>query len=171
MLTKNIEDQEIIERIIRSCDTCYVGTIDNEGNPYVVPMNFGYDGENIILHSGPEGRLVEFVKKHPNICVTFKSSHEMIFQNENVACSYRMKGESVICRGTVRFEEDLEKKKQYLDVMMKQYVPERSFEYSAPSLRNVLVWIVDVYDYSSRAFGVRHPYSKKYSADDELYSK
>ena len=171
MLTKNIEDQELIDKIIQSCDTCYLGVIDDDGNPYVVPMNFGYDGEQIILHSGPEGGLLDFVEKRPNVCVTFNSAHQLIAQHESVACSYRMKGESVICRGKVRFEEDLDKKKELLDVMMNQYVKGKSFDYSVPALRNVKVWIVDVYDCSSRAFGVRHPYSKKYNAEDELYSK
>ena len=171
MLTKNIENQELVDNIIQSCDICYVGVIDNDGNPYVVPMNFGYNGDNIILHSGPEGGLVEYVKERPNICVTFNSSNELIYQHESVACSYRMKGESVICRGKVRFEDDLEKKKEYLDTMMRKYTTDKVFDYSLPALRNVVVWLVDVESCTSKAFGVRHPNSRKYKPGDELYSK
>lgn len=169
MLTKNIEEQKIIDDIIKSCKTCFLGVVDDKGYPYVVPMNFGYDGKKLILHSGDEGGLLEAVKNNPYVCATFNGDNELIYQNEEVACSYRMKGNSVICRGTVTFEEDLEKKREYLNILMKQYVVDRQFNYSLPALKNVVVWVLNIEELSSRAFGVRHPYSQKYSAEDEMY--
>ena len=41
MKTVIIEDKQRIESIILHCDACFVGITDLEGNPYVVPMNFG----------------------------------------------------------------------------------------------------------------------------------
>ena len=55
MKTFIIEDKQRIESIILHCDVCFVGIVDMEGNPYVVPMNFGYEDGIIYLHSGPEG--------------------------------------------------------------------------------------------------------------------
>ena len=43
MKTFIIEDKQRIESIILHCDACFVGITDLEGNPYVVPMNFGYE--------------------------------------------------------------------------------------------------------------------------------
>ena len=59
MKTFIIEDKQRIESIILHCDVCFVGIVDMEGNPYVVPMNFGYEDGIIYLHSGPEGSKVE----------------------------------------------------------------------------------------------------------------
>ena len=42
MKTFIIEDKQRIESIILHCDACFVGITDFEGNPYVVPMKFGY---------------------------------------------------------------------------------------------------------------------------------
>ena len=42
MKTVIIEDQQRVEEIISRCDICFVGITDQEGNPYVIPMNFGY---------------------------------------------------------------------------------------------------------------------------------
>ena len=42
MKTIVIEDKQRIESIILQADACFVGITDLEGNPYVVPMNFGY---------------------------------------------------------------------------------------------------------------------------------
>ena len=50
MKTFIIEDKQRIESIILHCDACFVGITDLEGNPYVVPMNFGY--ENGIIYVG-----------------------------------------------------------------------------------------------------------------------
>ena len=61
MKTFIIEDKQRIESIILHCDVCFVGIVDMEGNPYVVPMNFGYEDGIIYLHSGPEGSKVEML--------------------------------------------------------------------------------------------------------------
>ena len=42
MKTVIIENKEQVEEIISRCDICFVGITDLEGNPYVIPMNFGY---------------------------------------------------------------------------------------------------------------------------------
>ena len=62
MKTVIIEDKQRIESIILHCDACFVGITDLEGNPYVVPMNFGYENGIIYLHSGPEGSKWEMSK-------------------------------------------------------------------------------------------------------------
>lgn len=53
MKTVIIENKEQVEEIISRCDICFVGITDLEGNPYVIPMNFGYQDGVIYLHSGP----------------------------------------------------------------------------------------------------------------------
>ena len=62
MKTVIIEDKQRIESIILHCDACFVGITDLEGNPYVVPMNFGYENGTIYLHSGPEGSKLEMLR-------------------------------------------------------------------------------------------------------------
>ncbi len=55
MKTITITDRTQIEDIIRKCPYCTVGMTDEEGNPYVVPMNFAWENDTVYLHSGPEG--------------------------------------------------------------------------------------------------------------------
>ena len=73
MKTFIIEDKQRIESIILHCDVCFVGIVDMEGNPYVVPMNFGYEDGIIYLHSGPEGSKVEMLEHNNNVCITLVS--------------------------------------------------------------------------------------------------
>jgi len=39
---REVTDVDLIEEMLGIFDTCHVGMIDDDGYPYVVPMNFGY---------------------------------------------------------------------------------------------------------------------------------
>ena len=136
MKTIIIEDKERVEEIISRCEICYVGITDLEGDPYVIPMNFGYQDGVIYLHSGPTGSSIDMLNKNNKVCITFSIDHELVFQHPQVACSYRMKAKSVICRGKVGFIEDLDEKRQALDIIMKHYI-DREFIYSDPAVEMI----------------------------------
>ena len=154
MKTVIIENKEQVEEIISRCDICFVGITDLEGNPYVIPMNFGYQDGVIYLHSGPEGGKVAMAERHPRICITFCEGHELVYMHRQVACSYSMKSRSVMCHGNVRFIEDMDEKRRILDIIMQQYTSDE-FKYSEPAVRNVKVWEVKVEKMSCRSFGLR----------------
>lgn len=161
MITINLEERHLIEEIISKNTYCNVAMIDEEGLPYVVPMNFGYKDEVVYLHSAQEGSHIKALNKNPNVCITFCAEPALTYQNVEVACSYRMKGSSVMCRGKVVFEENFDEKVKALDIIMKQYT-DRTFTYSVPAVNNVCVWKVEVEQISSKIFGVPHPNSRKY---------
>jgi len=161
MVTITIEEREFIEKTIQECKECFVGMVDMEGLPYVVPMNFGYKDDVIYLHSAPEGSSINFLENNPNVCITFCTESELTHQNQEVACSYRVRGSSVICRGKVVFIEDYEEKIKALNVLMAQYT-ELPFQYSTPSVVNVKVWKVEIEQVSARIFGVPYKESHQY---------
>jgi nitroimidazol reductase NimA-like FMN-containing flavoprotein (pyridoxamine 5'-phosphate oxidase superfamily) len=71
MRTYPLEKEEHIEKVIRACRLCYVGMADENGRPYVLPMNFGYEEGMIYLHSAQEGRSISILEKNPQVCITF----------------------------------------------------------------------------------------------------
>lgn len=154
MKTVIIEDKQRLESIILHCDTCFVGMIDLEGNPYVIPMNFGYENGNLYLHSGPEGGKIKMLERNNNVCITFSLGHKLVYQHEKMACSYSMRSESAMCRGKVLFIEDLEEKRRALDIIMRHYT-NSDFTYSDPAVRNVKVWQVSVEQMTGKVFGLR----------------
>ena len=154
MKTITITDPAKIEEIIRKCPYCSVGITDLEGNPYVVPMNFAYQDGIIYLHSGPHGSKLKMLMHNPRVCITFCEGHELVYQHEKIACSYSMKSRSVMCRGDVRFIEDMEEKRQVLDCIMKQYT-DNECGYADPSVLNVAIWEVKVEKMSCKSFGLR----------------
>ena len=139
-------DKELIEATIRKCDICYVGLADTDGTPYVLP---------IYLHSAQEGRSSSILERNPRVCITFSTDHVLVFQHPEVACSYRMRAKSVICWGKVRFEEDFDKKKEALDIIMEQY-SDKNFRYSDPAVKNVKIWVVGMEEVACKEFGAPH---------------
>jgi hypothetical protein len=52
---RQITDRARIEDILRRCRFCRLGLVC-EGEPYVVPLCFGYDGQAVYLHMAVEGK-------------------------------------------------------------------------------------------------------------------
>ncbi len=162
MRTVDIHNNEEITAIIKSCKTCFVGMADENGQPYVLPMNFGYGNGEIILHSAPSGRMIDILHQNPKVCVTFLQGEELCWMHEHMACSYRVKSKSILVEGTVRFVTDYEEKEQYLHRMMKQY-SDRTFKFNSPAVKNVAIMVVKADNLSAKEFGAppKTPWVKK----------
>jgi len=138
---KKIEITELseIELIINSSDVCTLSLIDN-GKPYCVPMNFGYNDGIIYFHGAPFGRKIDALNINPDVCVSFYSGEELNVRHENVACSYSMRYKSVLAHGKIVFVDNPDEKSRILNIVMKQYSGRDDFKYSKPALENVNVF-------------------------------
>lgn len=148
-------DKETIEEVINQSEVCYVGVVTPSSKPYVIPMNFGYQNGVIYLHSAPAGNVITYLESNPEICITFSINHALAFQHPQVACSYRMKSKSVLATGRVQFVEEMEKKREALDIIMGQY-SDKKFVYGDPAVKNVKIWKVQVEEFSCKEFGAPH---------------
>jgi len=160
MRTYNIEKKDEIEEVIRACKTCYLAmSVDDK--PYVLPMNFALDGEVVILHSAPKGRMWESIQKNPNVCINWTLGEELAWQDVQVGCSYRVKSSSVLAEGVAEVVEDYGEKVTCMELLMAQY-SDRNFRFSEPSIVNVGVIRVRVSRFSARRFGAKAvtPWSK-----------
>lgn len=144
--------QPEIEAIIRKCQFCYIGMVDQQGLPYVLPFNFGYEDGFLYFHSAPDGKKIDILKNNPEVCVAFSADCELRFVNEEVACSYGMKYKSVLAYGKIEFVTDTDSRIKVLDVIMRTYSP-REFKYSPPSLRTICCWKMKVDRFEGRVLG------------------
>lgn len=155
MRSQSFSDRQAIDDIIRKCEVCNVGMVDEQNMPYVLPFNFGYDGEFLYLHSDPAGRKVEVLKNNPKVCISFSTDHELFHRDDHVACSYGMRYRSVLLYGTVETVEDDEGKINALNLIMKHYTGTDDFKYNAPAVRNVKVFRVYIQRLDGRSYGFR----------------
>lgn len=154
MRTIFLEDQTDIDEIIKGCRTCFLGLCGENNQPYVVPMNFGYADGVIYLHSGPEGRKWDLMTKNPKACVTFCLGDELAYQDEHVACSWRMKSKSVIAEGRLEFIDDFDQKLEVMHILMGQY-SDKKFKFNAPAIQNVGVFKLNIEKIQGKSFGTK----------------
>ena len=152
MRAKLITLQRDIDEIINKCQVCYVGMVDENNFPYVVPFNFGYRDGIIYLHAAREGMKMNALRKNPPVCIVFSADHKLHSQSEQVACSYSMHYRSVQAFGEVEFIDDRDQKIEILNIIMANYI-EREFSYNEPSLREVSTYKVNVKRFSGKIFG------------------
>lgn len=141
-----------ITDIIKKCLFCHVAMVDQNGLPYVLPFNFGYDEGVIYLHSSRQGKKIEILKNNNNVCVAFSIDHLLRFQNEGVACSYTMKYRSVLASGKVEFIEDPDQKMIAMNFIMKKYT-QKEFQFNPPSIKEVCCWKVKIERIEGRVYG------------------
>lgn len=153
MRTLFIEDRNEIDEVIRACKTCYVAMSDGDV-PYILPMNFGYDGSHIILHSAQHGRMWETIRKNPKVCINWTLGEELAWQDVRVGCSYRVKSKSVIVEGTAGIIDDYDEKVRHLEETMRQY-SDREFKFSKPSVVNVGIIKVRIDKITGKEFGAK----------------
>lgn len=154
MRTSFVTDHFEITKIIQECDVCFIGLVEKDNTPYVIPMSFGYDGNTLYLHSGPEGRHIDILKSNNKICVSFCSERKLRFQHPDIACSYSMESKSVVCKGIVSFieDDDLNAKKEALNIIMQNYTT-NTFQYSQAALKNVKIWKIQIEEITAKLFG------------------
>lgn len=115
---REIKDRKIIDGIIMRCRVCRLAMCDGD-MPYVVPLNFGYDGSFLYFHAALEGRKIDIIRKNNKVCFEFDILHEIATAKQ--ACKWGAKYESVIGTGTVDILDSLESKQKALELIMRQY--------------------------------------------------
>lgn len=155
-----ITNQTEIEQIITSCPTCVVSMCDKDGNPYAVPMNFGYKDGVLYFHSAQEGQKIECLRQNSSVCVTFvPAKQDLVYHNVEMPCSYSMHSKSAVAFGNVEFVEDIAEKEAIFQVFMAHY-SDRAFKFGIPALNHVKVWKMVVKSLTAKEFGLRQrPYS------------
>jgi uncharacterized protein len=153
MKSREITTPSAMEEIIAKCGYCSMAMVDKNNEPYVLPMNFGYDEGVVYLHSAPGGKKVDILRNNKRVCLAFSADHLLRHQNEDVACSYSMKYRSVLVYGKVEFIDDPDEKRKALNILMKQYTGRGDFDYNDPAIMNVLVYKVVAEKMEGRAFG------------------
>jgi hypothetical protein len=115
---REIKDRNLIDDIIRRCQVCRLAMC-YDGQPYIVPLNFGYDGHFLYFHAALEGRKIDIIKNNNRVGFEFDILNEIVRAEK--ACDWGAQYESVIGSGTAEIVDDVETKKIALEWIMRQY--------------------------------------------------
>ncbi len=147
---KEIKDRKTIEWILKKALFCKIA-LSRDNKPYIIPMNFGFKSNSLYLHSAPEGKKIEILKKNPQICFEVDIKTEIVTSNN--PCNWGMRFYSVIGFGKACIIRDNEGKRKALDVIMDKYTGGKSFEYSEDDFNQLIIIKVEITDLTGKKSG------------------
>lgn len=136
---RQIKDVAEMNKIINASRVCWVA-MARKNNPYIVPMNFGFKDQCIYLHSVGEGLKIDILKEFPRVCIAFGQNIELL--PASIVCESDMKYQSVLVFGEAEIITDEDKKKEALNVIVKQYYKNKTkdeVKYSNKSFKEVVI--------------------------------
>ena len=147
---REITDETMIRDILDRAQVIHLGLSD-EGQPYVVPMNYGYvleDGKlTFYLHGALEGYKYEVMEKNPRISFSIECDVKPF--EGRVACQYGTVYSSIMGKGTAVLVEDIEEKKQAMSVLMKTQTG-KDFTFDEKLVSIVRVIRLDITEFSAK---------------------
>lgn len=148
---REVTDSNKIEKVISSCHCCRLG-FNDEGQVYIVPLNFGYVKEEgkyfFYFHGAKEGRKIDIIKKNPYVGFELDTNYKL--QSADIACGYSAAFQSIIGNGTVTFVENTEEKKKGLIAIMKHSTGRSDWNFNDKMLDAVCVFKLSVNELSCK---------------------
>lgn len=118
---REVTELKDIAAIMEKCDVCRIA-MNNNGYPYIVPLNFGMkvEGEKIELyfHGAMEGTKYDLMEADSRASFEMDCEHRLVTEPERGNCT--MEYASVIGRGHMEILSD-EEKYEALCILMKHY--------------------------------------------------
>ncbi len=114
-------DDADAQRVLEESEYGFLGTIGEDGIPYVVPVNYCYYKGNIVFHTALEGHKMENIRRNPQVCFTVCSSPELIPDQ------FTTRYESVVVFGRAQVVERVELKREFLGALVNRLAPGKAF--------------------------------------------
>ena len=96
-------DRETVFKILDEAFVCHVGFVV-DGQPYVIPTNFGRSGETLYLHGSAASRMLRTLSQGIPVCVTVTLTDGLVLARS--AFHHSVNYRSVVVLGTARLVED-----------------------------------------------------------------
>lgn len=145
-LDRNIEHMEDILSVLDHCQICHLAMVDKNNQPYVVPLNFGYEYKtgklSLFMHCAKEGQKLDLLRANPAVCFEADSAGGLISGPQ--ACNFSQKYESVIAFGQAVIVSGLEEKQRGLLRIMQHQTGEKDWDFDSQSISRVEVIRVTV---------------------------
>lgn len=143
-----IQSKDKIIQFLNSQPVGRIASLDSNGYPQIIPMNFVYNDGAIYMHSHPFGEKLENIRRNPNVGfevdqhVCFLPSYYFHPTDASQADTLYI---SVVIKGKAEIVHDNEEKAIALNALMLKYQKEGKYETldsNMPSVHEVAVFKV-----------------------------
>jgi len=115
-----------------------IATIDVNGYPQIIPMNFVFVNDAVYMHSHPRGEKIENFKRNGKVGFEVDRELEFLpsyFEDPKDASLADTLYISVVMKGTASLVTDKEEKTLALNGLLKKYQPEGGYDPIKPDMR------------------------------------
>lgn len=142
---REVTEQKKINEIVSNCYCCRIGFCE-EGEVYIVPLNFGYEEKEgkytFYFHSAREGRKINMIRKQNSVGFEMDGNYQL--KESETPCNYSAFYQSVIGTGKISFVNDTKAKKRALRLIMKHTTGKEDWDFSDEMLDCVCVFQLEV---------------------------
>jgi len=127
-------DRETIYSILDEALICHVAFVEN-GQPFVIPINFARVGDTIVLHGAKASRLLKHVEQGSPVCIEATVVDGLVLARSvfHHSVNYR----SVVLFGNGRAVEDEQEKLAALEAVTEHLIPGRWREARLPNVKEL----------------------------------
>jgi len=115
---QEITDRAELRAILEAARVCRVAMVDGD-RPYLVPLSFALDGEDLVLHSAAAGRKLDLLRRNPAVCFEVEEGVELA--TAATACDFTFAFRTVIGEGDAEFVEDAAERERLLTLLAARY--------------------------------------------------
>ena len=127
-------DRETIHAILDEGLVCHVGFV-SEGQPHVIPMSYGRDGDRLLLHGSAASRLVRGLEAGWPVCLTVTLLDGLVLARS--AFHHSLNFRSVVMFGRATPVDDPAAKSAALRAISEHVIPGRWEEVRPPNAREL----------------------------------
>ena len=151
---REITDVARIQSIIGDCTDVRLAMLDN-GAPYIVALNFGYeltDGTlTLYFHGALEGKKIDALKRDPAVYFQMHCGGAPIVGSVDNPCAFGWKYKSVAGSGIARFIDAPQAKAHALDrIIAHTFKSDRTYDFPQNALSKTCVFAVDCTDFTAK---------------------
>ncbi|SRR5579875_114068 len=135
-----IKSKDRIVGFLNSQETGRVSSIDKDGYPQIIPMNFVYARDAIFMHSHIRGEKLENITRNPLVGFEVDKSLGFLpsyFSHPTDASQADTLYISVVIKGEASIVTDKKEKAFALNSLMEKYQPEGRYEKITPEMHVV----------------------------------
>lgn len=132
-------DRETVYQILDSAFVCHVG-FNVEGQPYVIPTNYGRSGDALYLHGSSASRMLKTLSAGVPVCVTVTHVDGLVLARS--AFHHSVNYRSVVIFGTARLVENPAEKMEALRIFTEHVLKGRWDDVRHPTEQEMKATIV-----------------------------
>ncbi|MCX7780983.1 MAG: pyridoxamine 5'-phosphate oxidase family protein [Negativicutes bacterium] len=104
-------------------NTGHLATVDADGTPYIVPLNYIFYNGGIYFHCAHNGKKLDNIKRHDKVCFEVSRTDKTYLGDKPCNCATRYT--SIIAQGRAQVVEDKEEKIKALNALTENFATGR----------------------------------------------